>query len=266
MIMLDAPIARGFTAEIFSWHTGQVLKLFNEGISRGAADFEATLTRTVHATGLPVPAVGEVIEVDGRYGLELERVDGISMLDALRQNPETYLGYAHQLAELQAEMHSRAVPELPDQGERLRRKITGTEKLPEEVRAAALKALEGMLEDDKLCHGDFHPGNILLSPHGPVIIDWIDASRGSPTLDVARSTLLFGGVHLPADFPGAESLNLILDKFYQAYIERYFKLRELDPEELERWLPVVAAARLDENIYYDEDRLLSIAQQLVKSE
>jgi uncharacterized protein (TIGR02172 family) len=264
--MAEAPFAVGFTAEVYAWRPGVVLKLFKKGISRGAAEFEATLTRTVHATGLPVPAVGEVIEMDGRYGLELERVDGISMLDALRQNPETYLGYAHQLAELQVEMHSRSVPELPDQRERLKRKITGTEKLPEEVRIAALRALEGIPEDDKLCHGDFHPGNILLSQQGPVIIDWIDASRGSPTLDVARSTLLFGGIRLPADFPGAENLNLVLDMFYQAYRQRYFTLRALDPRELERWLPVVAAARLDENIYYDEDRLLSIAQQLVKLE
>ena len=84
---LSAPIALGFTAEIYAWHDGQVLKLYNPGISRDTVEYEANLTRMVHATGLPVPAVGEIIEIDGRFGLEMERVDGISMLQALTQQP-----------------------------------------------------------------------------------------------------------------------------------------------------------------------------------
>lgn len=263
MARLDAPIAIGFTAEIYAWRDGWVLKLFNPGRSRENVEYEAELSRTVYATGLPVPAVGEVLEVEGRFGLELERIDGISMLEALTRRPWMYHKFALQLAELQAKMHTRQLPELPSQCERLRRKITYAEKLPEEVRSAALKAWKRIPEDDKLCHGDFHPGNILLSQRGAVIIDWIDAARGSPLLDVARSTLIFGGIHLPPNFPGRRPLNLILGRFYQAYRERYFELNELDPKELERWLPVVAAARLDENIYFDEERLLSIAKRLV---
>ncbi len=253
----------GFTAEIYAWRDGWVLKLFNQGIPRGAVEFEANLTRTVHSTGLPVPAVGEVLEVDGRYGLELERLDGISMLEAMANEPEKFQVYADQLAELQSESQKHRMPELPDLGERLRRKIMNVQTLPERVRAAALEMLVGLPEDDKLCHGDFHPGNILLSAHGPVIIDWIDAAHGSPILDFARSTLLFGGVQLPAEFPGAGQLNPILEDFYDAYRKRYFELNPVDPQEFNRWLPVVAAARLDENIYYDEQRLLSIAKKLV---
>ena len=87
MTLPDTPIAIGFTAEIYAWHAGQVLKLFNPGISRSSVETEANLTRIVYATGLPVPAVGEIVEIDGRYGLELERVDGITMLQAFTQKP-----------------------------------------------------------------------------------------------------------------------------------------------------------------------------------
>lgn len=62
---LSAPIALGFTAEIYAWKDGQVLKLYKSEISRDTVEYEARLTRTVHATGLPVPAVGEIIEIDG---------------------------------------------------------------------------------------------------------------------------------------------------------------------------------------------------------
>ena len=56
---LSAPIALGFTAEIYAWHNGEVLKLFNSGISRSTVEYEANLTRIVHATGFPGPAAGE---------------------------------------------------------------------------------------------------------------------------------------------------------------------------------------------------------------
>jgi uncharacterized protein (TIGR02172 family) len=265
-MQLNALIALGFTAEIFAWHDGQVLKLFNKGISRSTVEYEANMTRIVHATGLPVPAVGEIIEIENRFGLELERVDGISMLQAFTQKPWKLSQYARQLAELQVEMHTRRVPEMPAQRERLRRKIQRAEKLPENVRQAALKALEKLQEDDRLCHGDFHPGNILLTSRGPVIIDWIDASRGRPVLDVARSSLLFGGGPIPPGTPRAWLLKTLQRRFYLIYKRRYFQLNPADSQQLSKWIPVVAAARLDENIQADEDRLLSIAQTLIQTD
>ncbi len=263
---LNTPIALGFTAEIFAWHDGQVLKLFNKGISRSTVENEAYLSRIVYTTGLPVPAVGEIIEIEDRFGLELERVDGISMLQALTKTPWKFPHYARQLAELQVDMHTRQLPELPSLGERLTRKINQADKLTEEVRRAALKELEQLPEDDKLCHGDFHPGNILLTSHGPVIIDWIDASRGRPVLDVARSSLLFGGGPIPPGTPAAWLLNLLQRWFYLIYKRHYFKLNPADRQQLSKWIPVVAAARLDENITMDESRLLSIAQTLIQKD
>jgi hypothetical protein len=261
--MLDAPIARGFTAEIYEWQNGQILKLFSQGISSGTVEYEANITRYVHSAGLPVPAVGEIIEIEGRFGMVQECVVGFSMLEALTQRPWRYPILARQLAELQAEMHTYRVPELPSLGERLARKINRAEKLPDNVRRAALKALESLREDDRLCHGDFHPGNILLTKRGPVIIDWSESSRGRTILDVARSTLLFGSGNIPSSFHMAWLLRILQGSFYRIYRRRYFQLKPDDEQELERWIPVVAAGRLDEHIYFDEDRLLAKAQKLV---
>ncbi|MFZ0534787.1 MAG: aminoglycoside phosphotransferase family protein [Anaerolineales bacterium] len=262
---LSAPIALGFTAEIYAWDEGQVLKLFNRGISRSTVETEANLTHIVHATGLPVPAVGEIVEIDGRFGLEYERVDGITMLQAFIRKPWSFQVFARQLAELQADMHQRRVPEMPSQREKLARRIYRAEKLSENVRQAALKALELLPEDDKLCHGDFHPNNIMLTSHGPIIIDWIDASRGSPVVDVGRSTLLFGGGPLPPGTPAAWLVKILRRWFYLTYLRRYFQLNPADRQQLSSWIPVVAAARLNENILAEEARLLSIAQKLISS-
>jgi uncharacterized protein (TIGR02172 family) len=263
MKLPDKLIGRGLTAEIYAWNEGQALKLFNAGISRRTVEYEANLTRIIHATGLPVPAIGEIIEIDGRFGVEMERLAGISMLDMLTRSPWKYPFLARKLAELQADMHTRRVPELPPLGEVLARKINQADKLSQNVRQAALRALESLPEDDKLLHGDFHPGNILLTKHGPMIIDWIDASRGRPILDIARSSLLFGSGNIPSNIRGARLISMLQGSFYRIYQRRYFQIFPEYKQELEGWLPVVAAGRLDEGIDYDEGRLLAIANRLV---
>ena len=63
---LGKPIALGRTAEIYAWEQGQVLKLFQDWFSADRVEYEAQIAHAVHTSGLPVPAVGEVVEINGR--------------------------------------------------------------------------------------------------------------------------------------------------------------------------------------------------------
>lgn len=74
---LGEPIAVGRTAEIYEWGEGQILKLFRDWFPAHSVQNEARNARAVHAAGSPVPAVGEVIEINGRLRLIYERVEGI---------------------------------------------------------------------------------------------------------------------------------------------------------------------------------------------
>lgn len=65
---IGQPIAYGRTAEIYAWHPGQVLKLFYDWFKLENIEKEARITQAVHASGLPVPAVGEIVRVNERYG------------------------------------------------------------------------------------------------------------------------------------------------------------------------------------------------------
>ena len=71
MNSLGQRIAEGRQAEIYRWGETQVVKLYRNAVSLDVAEYEASITRAVHATGLPVPAVGEIVEVDDRVGLVL---------------------------------------------------------------------------------------------------------------------------------------------------------------------------------------------------
>lgn len=185
MTDLGQPVALGRTAELYAWQDGQVLKLFFDWFDLDSIRYEQRMAQAVHASGLPVPAAGDILQVNGRNGLVYERVDGTSMWELLGRYPWRVARYARQTAELHAQMHAADIqPDIPSQRTRLERKIGSADRLPAAVKDVVLNTLAGLPDGDRLCHGDFHPGNILLTADRAVIIDWIDASRGNPLADV----------------------------------------------------------------------------------
>jgi uncharacterized protein (TIGR02172 family) len=229
------------------WDETHVIKLFRDDRSPGQVEYEARIARLVHAAGVPAPVVGDILEVNGRTGLLYERVDGLSMIESINQKVGTLSQFARVWAELHADMHARsAVPELPSQRAELARHIRAAEMLPSDLQCAALRALEAMPDGDRLCHGDFWPGNILMSSRGPIIIDWICATRGNPLADVARSSVLLLGALASPLFPRAQKA--IIRRAHTTYLKRYFQLRPEGREQCTAWQPIVAAARLNENV------------------
>jgi uncharacterized protein (TIGR02172 family) len=257
---LGHPIAQGLTAEVYAWDKTRVLKLFRDGSSIDQVRYEAHIARVVHSAGLPVPAVGDVVELDGRAGLLYERVDGPSMIDRIGQRPGTLSRSARLWAELHAEMHARGpVPGLPSQRVELSKHIRAAAMLPPDLQRAALRALDTMPDGDRLCHGDFWPGNVLLSRRGPIVIDWICATRGNPLADVARSSvLLLGGLASPLY---SRAQKAIIRRLHLTYLRRYFQLRPDGREQCNAWHPVVAAARLSEKVPDVQEWLLATVSE-----
>ena len=128
----------------------------------GRPEREALVMRHAAASGFPVPAVLEVRP----DALVLEYVEGPTMLDDVGRLDE----HAARLARLHAQLHEIEAP-------------------PE-------------LGDGRLLHMDLHPGNVILSPGGPVVIDWAIARAGEPALDVAMTWVLCAtsGGELGQDF------------------------------------------------------------------
>src|SRR4029077_4433982 len=114
----------------------------------------------------------------------------------------TVMGRAH------AEMHRCQAPgSLPLLNDSLRARIESAPALPPPLASYALATLETLPQGDRLCHGDFHPGNIIGTWEALVVIDWGDASRESPLADVARTELLH---HLAAPPAGTSAVFVTL--------------------------------------------------------
>src|SRR5262249_52720866 len=108
-----------------------------------------------------------------------------------------------------------------------------------------LGRLSDMPERDRLCHGDFHPINVLGDASQPVVIDWPDAARGDPAADVCRSYVL---------------LRLQAQDIAEPYLDAYCRITDVQKTEIQDWLPYVAAARLAEDAPDDFERLPELAR------
>ena len=261
-ISLDHPLARGRTADVYKWDDGYVLKLFHHGFPLEDIEYELRIARAVHASGIKSPVAHELIRVNGRNGLVYDRVNGESMAAMLQHKPWKLFACAKTLAQLHARMHDFVFgADMPKQRGKLQRKIENAPALPTPLKTALLTVLHSLPESDCVCHGDFHFDNVLLTESEPVIIDWMDASCGNPLADVARTSIILLGIvenremHNPA-------LKFLVRVFHSIYLREYFRLRPQGRAEYIRWLPIVAGARLSEQIPELEGWLTAKAEEV----
>lgn len=264
--MLGERIGEGRTAEIYAWGE-QVVKLFRSEFPASNLDYEYKIALAVQEAGVNAPLVGEIVEVDGRRGIVYQRVDGVSILRLIAAKPWQMMTLARQFAETHALMHERTSQVLPPVREKLRQEIQGAPLLDEIARTEILRRLEHLPYGDSVCHGDYHPNNVILSRRGPVVIDWTDARRGDRLADVARTSLLFSLSSAP---PGVNPVarrvvQLVRNVFYSIYLNRYRQLLPFDYAALAAWMLSVAAARLNERIPGEETALLALIQASLQS-
>jgi hypothetical protein len=259
--MIGAHLANGRTAEIYAWGNDHVVKLYRTGFA-DASDWELGQVQAVHAAGVNTPAATEKVVVNGRSGIIFERVTGETMVTSLLANPQNLLNLAQQLADLQVAMHQHVATGLPQQTDQLRRKIKRVPQLTDEEKTAVLHHLDQLPQGSIVCHGDFHPDNVMLTPNGPIIIDWIDATIGHPAADIARTQSLLTVGDLPPSVPPAqrEQIYHMRQTFYAIYKERILETTSITAADINAWLIPTAAARLLENIPGTEAQLLHIAR------
>lgn len=258
---LAAPIAQGRTAEIFAWNHDQILKLYHAWCPPDWVEYEARVARAIVAGGIPTPAAGEVVEIGGRRGIVYERVQGVSMLRDMKTRPWRLLHHARSLAELHVAIHRLTLPGLPSYRDDLERIIRRTEYLPDSLRIEVLDLLRTLPDGQTLCHGDFHPDNILLTVRGPVVIDWMTAKSGSPWADVARTSIILSiGVRAARDIV-SPLIRLLSRLYHRTYLHHYRTLSSSGGDELQGWTPVIAAARLAEQIGPERDALIDIVRE-----
>lgn len=258
MVEVGVFLASGGTSDIYRLGNDAVVKIPRIGVPAHWAKLEAELTAAVHGTGLPVPFTRDITRIDDRDCVVLDYVVGPSMWEQMREDVASVVPLARLLASIQIDIRATVAPAgFPDLHDRLLAKINDVPDVTATERADAAAMLEDLPRERTLYHGDLHPGNVLMTLDGPVVIDWFDAAAGSATADMVRTSLLIR----PSDDPAAVTPHLpgatarFLRLAHETYLANTLGDVNADPVELAGWQALQALARRSERAQHDDSEL-----------
>lgn len=197
------------------WRVPLIVRLLPSPDRAAQAAREATVQGWCADHDYAAPRVLAVLAPDEGLGLPtqvMERAPGVTMLDAVVAKPWRAFRLVDQLAGLALALHALPTGDWPegnvsgstlvDQRLGLPRRVTAELDRPE--LAEALRRAEALSDDAMsgppvVCHGDFHPLNVVVEGGRASVIDWTDAGLGPREADVARTLLLFHVASIAAD-------------------------------------------------------------------
>ncbi|MER6162379.1 phosphotransferase [Streptomyces sp. NPDC001868] len=158
-------LASGRTADVYELHPDEpwVLRRYRDGW--GDAVAEAEVMEYVRGHGYPVPRVRSATRTD----MVLERLSGPTLVEAFATGLLDPARVGAILARLLHDLHT-----LPPRSQ-----------VPPTATATPTP---------RVLHLDLHPENVILTPHGPQVIDWNNAEEGPPGLDWGVSAMILAQV------------------------------------------------------------------------
>ena len=236
------PLAAGNTAVIFRLND-KIVKVYKEGISKNESVYEAKKQAFAYECGLDVPEILEVTENSGRQMVIMEYIEGATLGEKLLGDMGQADYYIDIFVRKQQAIHQAPIQDTSIEWmtDKLSRQIKSSEHLHETMQELLLRRMSSIEFEPSLCHGDYHPFNVIVKRERLTIIDWADSSLGDIRADVYRTFLLL-----------SQSSVIIAQK----YIRRYCLLSGLSQEEVFEWAPIVAGARLSEAIRLEDKKSL----------
>ena len=204
---------------------------FVEGFPKDEVFNDAFInSRVEDIVGASVPKVLGIEQRDGRWTIIREYVEGKTLLELMKESPEKKYEYLETMLDLQLKIHNYRAHRLRQLKLKMQQQINDLNGIDEATRYELLMRLQGVPLHTKLCHGDFRPSNIIVDKDGNYhITDWVHATKGNASADIARTYLILA----LSDMEAADW-----------YLDRFCEKTETKKKYVQDWLPMVAAAQL----------------------
>lgn len=233
-------IGVGNTATVYEWEEGKVLKLFYEGYPKEAVEREFNNAIAVGELDFGKPKAYKLISWEERNGITYDKVEGESLQDWVLRNGDLQQCAVY-MSKLHMEILKNKVSAVPNYRDFLKYHITNS-NADSKKREGALQILEKLPQGDTLCHGDFHPGNILISNGDAMVIDFMNVCHGDPLYDIARTVFLVEYTPVPQEVEDREAIL----QFKKTLADLYLLQMKVTREMIEDYLAVIIAARAGE--------------------
>ena len=220
-----------------------VAKVFDESFPKSDVLNEALNQARVEETGLNIPKLEEGTKLDGKWAIVSEYIEGKTLKQLMDENPDKLDEYLELFVSIQMDILSKKCPLLKRLKDKMQDKISQTD-LDATTRYELHTRLAAMKKHAKVCHGDFTPDNVIITPDGtPYILDWSHATQGNGAADAARTYLTFC-------LGGQKALG-------EKYLNLFCKKTDTARQYVNEWLPIVAASQSVKGKPEERDFLLS---------
>lgn len=244
-------LASGYTADVFTINQDLVLKLYYDGWNTNYVENEYCVGKAIEAYGISAPKVYDIITCANRSGIIFQRLNNVTMKDMLLKKPQNWQFYSKRMA--QEHYHINSIRDdqncLKDQKDVYEDLISTRKSIDEECKAKLIAKLRAMPDMDRICHGDFHPINLLFEQDSLYVIDWIGALRGNPLADVTGSYLIMkvmGATAVKQKHAFTNKLNAVLvQNFTERYLEEYLSISKQTRQDINTWMSIRSATYLD---------------------
>ena len=239
-MIVEKVIGIGNTAEAYLLEDDKILKLFYTGYPKEAVEREYYNAKVIEDLGFAKPKAHNLIEQDKRNGIIYDRIEGESLLQWVLKSSNIEACAEH-MAKLHKSILSNRISGVQSYKDFLKFHIEMAKRLSLNEREKALELLDKLPEGDTLCHGDFHPGNILMS-EAPTVIDFMNICRGNYLYDIARTVFLIEYTPVSGDFSDKEKLMWLKRELANLYLENMKVTRDM----IRDYLSVISVARAGE--------------------
>ena len=256
-------IGQGNTAEIFLYGPGTVLKLFRDQFPESGVLKEWRVTRAVQTVYSRMPKALRLVSCGERSGILYELAEGQDLFRMIGSEPFLLFSTGKKLAEIHTEIHGKTISGILTVKEKLLQEIGWVNDLSDDEKRKITDRLLLLPDGDRLCHFDFHPGNIMVSGGKHLVLDWLTACSGEPAADIARTCLLlkYGEVR-NGDRLSRLILSITKVCIRRSYMRNIRRLSGITRDEIRRWILPAAAARLSEWLTeHERKRLLKLIRR-----
>jgi aminoglycoside phosphotransferase (APT) family kinase protein len=229
------PVGRGASASAWQLESDGRRYILRLSDSDELTTARLSALAAARVADLPVPRLVRRAKTSLGEAVLLSWLPGIPLADAVAQSPESVRDLGHAMGAMQRRLHEVTAP----------MDVPAVVTDPDHPFVAG-RGIPGLPDGDALLHLDWHPLNILVDPASPAItgiVDWDNARRGHPLLDLARTSSILTVDPSLASLPA--QLRDVLASFREAWADGYGPGARSIPAECHLWAGRVMLADLE---------------------